>query len=231
MRRLRYINLILALSICLIPSLLRAQEDGYSDYMAKVERQSLLYRGKIEKRYNFKYTGTYFAFQDQYVSGSIMYNKKLYRDVLLNLNSFTDEVSVRLSESHLPIVLDKTLIEWFKLGDNHFVRVSGDKVLADGFYQVLVDDGDRLYKKIYQAYREELSGSGQQTYVERLFTPEITYYVSKEGEPFVKVSGKGTFVKLYKEDKKEINRYFREASKTEIRNKDLSYTKVMEVVR
>ena len=209
-----------------------AQKESREDYLSQVKGLSLIYRGKIEKHYSYKYKGTYFAYQEDYVPGDVYYNQKLYTDVLMNLNSHTDQILVRLTESHLPVLLDKSLVDWFVLDGRKFINMQdGDYGgLTGGYYEVLDGDETILFKKIVKEYREDLVASGQDAKIEKVFDPVINYYLYRDGVS-EKVSGKSTFVKFFKEDKKEINHIFREATRGERNDKDRLYKKVLEAVR
>lgn len=224
MRVLLYIFLTALPLLCPCFGELKAQDVDRCTYMKRVEGQSLLYRGKIEKQYSFKYKGTYFAYQEEYVEGDVYYNKKLYTGVLLNLNSFTDELSVRLSESHLPLLLEKNLVQYFTLGDKPFVNIDSQ------YYEILVDGDMVLYKKIVKEYREDLVSSGQESKIEKVFDADISYFLV-DGTQWTKVSGRGAFIKLYPQYKREIKKVFREATRAERSDKDKLYKRVMEVVR
>ncbi|MBR5610799.1 MAG: hypothetical protein IKW65_04690 [Bacteroidales bacterium] len=232
MRILIYFYIIVLPLLCLPFVDMKGQESDLNSYMKSVEGNSLLYRGKIEKHYSFKYKGTYFAYQEEYVEGKVYYNQKLYTGVLLNLNSFTDELSVRLSEGHLPVLLEKNLVDYFSLGERNFVNVrDGKKFGVDsGFYEVLTEGEERLLKRIRKEYKENLVASGQDSKIEKVFDAMIDHYIVK-GDKWVKVTGKGTFVKWCPERKKEINAIFRDAGRAERNEKDRLYKRMMEATR
>ena len=52
-----------------------------------------------------------------------------------------------------------------------------------------------------------------------------------KGEEWIRVTGKGTFTKLFRENKKDINEVFRSAPRIVRNDKDMLYKRVMEVVR
>lgn len=232
MRIFKYIFLVVLPLLSLPFAEVKGQGPDLNSYMKSVEGNSLLYRGKIEKHYSFKYKGTYFAYQEEYVEGNVYYNRKLYCGVLLNLNSFTDELSVRLSESHLPVLLEKNLVDYFTMGERKFVNVTDGKQYGvdPGFYEVLADGEERLMKRIRKEYKENLVASGQDSKIEKVFDAVIDHYIVK-GDKWVKVTGKGTFVKWCPERKKEINAIFRDAGRAERNEKDRLYKRMMEAMR
>lgn len=225
MRKFPYIYYLTILFLLCLPIVETvAQNKDLNTYLENVQGNSLLYRGRIEKHYSFKYKGTYFVYQEEYVAGDVYYNKKLYTGVLLNLNAETDELSVRLTSSHLPVSLDKSLVEHFTLGEKRFVNVRG------GYYEILVEGDVPLMKKTTKEYRENLVSSGQDSKIEKVYDSVLEYYLVK-GEEWIRVTGKGTFTKLFRENKKDINEVFRSAPRIVRDDKDMLYKRVMEVVR
>lgn len=232
MKIFKYIFLVVLPLLSLPFAEVKGQGPDLNSYMKSVEGNSLLYRGKIEKHYSFKYKGTYFAYQEEYVEGKVYYNQKLYTGVLLNLNSFTDELSVRLSEGHLPVLLEKNLVDYFSLGERNFVNVrDGKKFGVDsGFYEVLTEGEERLLKRIRKEYKENLVASGQDSKIEKVFDEVLDYYIVK-GDKWVRITGKGTFVKWSPQNKKKINAIFRNAGRAERDDKDRLYKRMMEAIR
>lgn len=232
MRPIPFFSLAVLLFLCISTSAVFGQDEDKNQYMSEVQGQSLLYRGKIEKHYSFKYRGTYFAYQEDFVVGQVYYNRKLYTGVLLNLNAQNDQLLVRQSNTHLPVVLDKTLVDWFVLGDKRFAKIEegGEIGLTGGYYEVFIDGKYQVLKKITKEYREELVASGQDSRIDKVFGEVTDYYIRQNGE-YVRITGKSTFVKIFKEYKKDINRVYRDATRAVRSDKDVLYRKVMEAVR
>lgn len=232
MRIVPNICLVFIILISFFPVRLRAQEDDSQVYMSEVNGLSTLFRGKIEKHYGFRYTGTYFAYQEDFVLGEVYYNKKLYKGIYLNLNSHTDQLQVKQNKSSLPIRLEKGLVDWFVMQDRTFVRVKDgpEGSLEGGYYEILVDGRYKLLKRIIKNYREDLNSTGGQSQIVRVFDPEIIYYLN-DGNGWIEVKGKRTFVKQFGLYKREINEIFSGATRSELDEKDGVYKKIMEVVK
>lgn len=198
-------------------------------YESVVGMNSLLYRGRIERRYAYRYSGTYFAYHDKYVKGEVYFNKRLYTEVLVNLNSHRDRVSVRHSENQMPVILDRNYLEWFKMGSRLFINVDEGEYdgLESGYYEVIYEDSSRrLLKKIVKEYKEVL----ERSVVEIQFTPKIEYYVAENGTATA-VKGKKGFIGLYPARKKEIKRIFRDAPVVVRDDKDRLFKLFMEGIR
>jgi hypothetical protein len=226
------IYLVLILIASLVPVHAFAQEEDSQVYMSEVEGLSILFRGKIEKHYGYRYTGTYFAYQEDFVLGDIFYNKKLYKGVYINLNSHTDQLLVKQNKTSLPIRVEKFLVDWFMMDGRTFVRVKDgpEGSLEGGYYEVLVDDRYKLLKRIRKNYREDLNSSGQQSQIVRVFDQETAYYLN-DGYGWIEVKGKKTFAKQFPLYKKEINSIFNGATRQDREEKDGLYKKIMEVVK
>ena len=122
-----HIRAVLVLLLALSFGEVSGQQYPQKSYQESVDMQSLLYRGRVERRYAYRYQGTYFAYQDKYVKGEVYFNKRHYSDVLINLNSHRDRVSVTKSEGQLPVILDRRYVEWFKMGSRLFVNIENGK--------------------------------------------------------------------------------------------------------
>lgn len=230
MRRI-LVSISSSVLLLFLSTAISAQSSDYHNYITKANDKALIYRGKIERHYTYSYKGTYFAFQEDFTPGVVFYNKKRYEDVLINLNSNRDVLLVKYDDTSLPVIMDKKLVEWFVLDDRDFVNVTdGAEIgLEDGYYEVLVEGENQILKKIYKEYREDISSTGHAR-IEIIFDSILEYFILTP-DGYLPISGKKTFVKLFNEDKKEINRVFKGATRVERQDKDMLYRKVMEVVK
>lgn len=202
------------------------------NYLSKVEGDALIYRGEIEQPYNFRYSGTYFAYAESYSEGFIYFNDKLYEGVLINLNAHTGQVSVKQTKDHLAVHLKKELVKWFVMGDHFFINLTDmERVgMASDYYEVLEDGEIRLLKRVTKECREDLTSNGQNSSITRVFESRCEYYIEKGGQ-YTKVKGKRTFIKLFGDKKREINQTFRDAPKVVRHDKDEMYKRVIREIR
>ncbi|MCF0167450.1 MAG: hypothetical protein HUJ93_02225, partial [Bacteroidales bacterium] len=156
---------------------------------------SNLVRNRLAVKYPYMLgSGTPFAYQYDYVRGSILYDKVLYEDVLLNLNSEMGEVSIKINPEYHPTVLETNLVEWFTLGDRRFENIGGT------YYEVLSQgNAMTLYKKISKYYSEQIEG--QQ--LKKNFTDINTFFVDS-GEGMVQIKNAKAVYKNYPESRKEV---------------------------
>jgi len=152
MNRLFYCIIALLFVLCSHDPSLKAQENtDYSVFMRNAGNNAVLYRGNRAFYYNLRYNGHYFWETVDFKLGTVMYNGKLYRDVLLNIDACRNEVQVKCPEQFFSVILPSKGIEWFTIGDKLFEIPSGvvKGKVYEGFHEVLLKDGDvTVYKKV-----------------------------------------------------------------------------------
>lgn len=190
----------------LFDSRLVDQNADYDKFVANAGELSNLYRGAAPIEYRFKYTGTYFAYSDNYEKGNVLYNGRIYKNVLLNLNAHNDDLQIKIVKSGLFVTLNKAFVQSFTIGNLKYINVgrvltnekfSGgvfdsviegveesflDNLLAPGYYEIIHDGYLKLLKKTKKIYSERInqSASADKSQVERTFTGTSTYYLIKD---------------------------------------------------
>lgn len=225
----------LLLAIQITPSY--SQESGdYELFMEEAKELSNLYRGAAPLNYRFIYTGTYFAYSSEYVQGNVFYNHKLYKDVLLNLNSHLDELYVFVKENGMPVMLNKEFVERFNIGTRNFInfKFNGtNATLQDGYYEVLWSNNrDRLIKKNRKKYEERVNQTahiGTDSKVERIFLSSNHYYLlnnrtSKEIKRAAHIRS------FYGVSSSKIRKHIRENELDVRHNKDVAFTSIVEFI-
>lgn len=179
----------------------------YETYMESSGQLSPIYRGRKSFTYNFLYNGHCFWKSEKFELGSIMYNGKLYDNILINLDCCRNELLVKESEVSMSVVLDRSKIEWFTMGDKMFrpIDLSKGKNLVDGFYQVLFENDDySVYKNVIKIiqYGEGTHNGAEIGYddpdyrydINDFFANNTRYYREMDGK--IKRIGKGKAKKL-----------------------------------
>lgn len=195
----RFVFLVLAM---LVPSLHGvAQNDfEFSRFQEEAGKLSTLYRGKAPSYVHMLYNGTYFWSSPEFRSGSVQYNGKVYRDVLLNIDAFTQNLQVRSAEGMPPVELVRDFVEWFTIGDERYVN--GDTVsdeLPDGYFQLLSESPALVLFRVDKPLRSDVNnvnGSAigyedpnYRSKVLNYFSYQPSYYMQKKGK-WKKVSRK-----------------------------------------
>ncbi len=127
---------------------MRAQEE--------IQRMSdtppMLYRGMVAKSYPSNFNGTPYWDTLGFQKGSVMYNGRLYEDVLVNVDAEEQKLVVRQTMDTAPTNPDGRQVEWFTWGDAFFVNLQYLDIPAQsGFYQLLSDSAPAIFKRVDKA--------------------------------------------------------------------------------
>ena len=209
-------------------------------FVATAQEYSNLYRGSSPMQYRFKYTGTYFAYSDNFEKGDVWYNGKLYKDVFLNLNSHRDELYVKVEKTGLIVKLNSDFVQDFSIGKRNYTfvaekitdKISPEKYIDSGYYELLYSGDAKLYKKIRKTYSERInhfvsSTTGSQ--IERIFSANVRYYLLKEGK-IIRIKRVSNLLSVYRDQKKDLRQYARRANLEFHEDKDFAMSMVMKYV-
>ena len=147
-----------------VPYCIRVSELGpAATAIAKVppsEMPSMLYRGRVATNYNRYFNGTPYLDTLSFREGTVMYNGRLYDNVLMRLNSYENKLEVRQDANAYPSCPDPRQISWFSFDGRIFVNLKYQGLEAqEGFYELLSDSGQTLYSKVSKAYYRSDTGS------------------------------------------------------------------------
>lgn len=106
------------------------------------QEETTLYRGRSPKSYPFKHNGTYYWQSGDYAPADICYNGKQYRQVLANIDAYSQNLLVIPAKEALPILLNRDQVAWFRWNGYLFVNLQylGYPDAPAGFFEVLKDD-------------------------------------------------------------------------------------------
>lgn len=216
-------NCFLLFFLLFIPGFLAAQDvSDYSYFMGQSGMKSNVYRGEIAFRYPFKYEGTYYAYQEEYEKGDVVYNQKTYSGLLLNLNSHIDELCVQAYDEIVATYLKKELVSSFTLGNKEFVHLTLPEY--NGYFQVLYRGDVIIYKKIKKNYMEEVDQSvlGSNMMLERVFNPINKYYLVRDNV-FYSIDTKRQFLQCFSNtaEKRSAKRFLSTRGVSFRKDKDL----------
>lgn len=109
----------------------------------------MLYRGMVAKSYPSNFNGTPYWDTLGFQKGSVMYNGRLYQDVLVNVDAEEQKLVVRQSMDSAPTNPDGRQVEWFTWGNAFFVNLQYLDIPAQtGFYQLLSDSTPAVFKRV-----------------------------------------------------------------------------------
>jgi len=200
---MRFQRIFLAAAAFLTATLLlRAQnpDQALSEYQQDAGGLSTLYRGKLQKPLTFRYNGTFYLDSRTFRSGDLLYNGKYYRDILMNVDAYTQDLVVRPQANSSGVVLHRDALAWFRFDDRLFVnlRYLGYDKAPEGFYEVLRDGREpilRMGVKRFGTSTGALSAAEEETLdgnyspdVVNIFTRHDRYYVLKPDGSLEKIS-------------------------------------------
>lgn len=211
MKRILYILLFV-----FSPVLIQAQSHERADYAGAAGEKSLLYRGRLAPEYNFRFNGHCYAESKEFLPGSVMYNGRLYENVLLNIDAYAD---LLLARYVMITALARDYVDYTVIGGRRYVNLNYQGRCKDaptGFCEELYTAGDLgFYSKITKRldsddgyHNGEDIGYYDPDYMEYVKTPTgdqklhryfyriQKYYVVKDGRA-VQVKSKRAFLKLF----------------------------------
>ena len=194
---------LLVAFLAMVPALLFSQ-DGNVD-VSKYD--AAIFRGPVVEAYPHYVRGTAYLNSSEFQKEMVVYNRKLYYNVKLNLDVFRDIVCVMVPESTIEMVLDSPLVESFTLNGKEFVNASGVEGLERSFYEKLYGGGNMLLKETVKKYHRVDKGNVE-------FYSTVKYFLVKDGKA-ARVKGMKAFKKLYPEKKKVLRKYRIELSHTD----------------
>ena len=189
--------------LAIVPASLFSQ-DGNVD-VSKYD--AAIFRGPVVEAYPHYVRGTAYLNSSEFQKEMVVYNRKLYYNVKLNLDVFRDIVCVMVPESTIEMVLDSPLVESFTLNGKEFVNASGVEGLERSFYEKLYGGGNMLLKETVKKYHRVDKGNVE-------FYSTVKYFLVKDGKA-ARVKGMKAFKKLYPEKKKVLRKYRIELSHTD----------------
>ena len=194
---------LLVAFLAMVPALLFSQ-DGNVDVS---KWDAAIFRGPVVEAYPHYVRGTAYLNSSEFQKEMVVYNRKLYYNVKLNLDVFRDIVCVMVPESTIEMVLDSPLVESFTLNGKEFVNASGVEGLERSFYEKLYGGGNMLLKETVKKYHRVDKGNVE-------FYSTVKYFLVKDGKA-ARVKGMRAFKKLYPEKKKVLRKYRIELSHTD----------------
>jgi len=97
----------------------------------------LLYRGRVAKKYDNYYNGTPYYDTTSFLNASVMYNGRLYEDVLLRYDACENKLELRRDYEMSPTYPDENHVSWFRRDGRLFVNLRYQGVDApSGFFEL-----------------------------------------------------------------------------------------------
>lgn len=181
-----------------------------SHYMAESDVYAPIYNGKIPPAYSYDVEGTFFLESLDHYKGSLVYDGKLYTDLVLNLNVHLDELYISKPGKRISSIVAKEFVSSFTLGDMQFEQIRKEEepgVPQSGYYQVLFKGQHvKMLKRTRKLYG---SNTPQEGHASHIFTAATTYYVVCDGI-YTPVKNKGSFLGALASQKKQLKQFIKD---------------------
>ncbi|SNR66250.1 hypothetical protein [Lutibacter flavus] len=173
-----------------------------------------IYNGiEYEKKYRTLGESHEFYITSQFLNGDIVYDSQPYFNIEMKYDVFEDELIVKLPSQYggsIIIKLIKEKIDSFNINNNRFVRIYiGDKEqiseINRSFYQVLYQSN---YIKLYKKHRKTKLARSDKDFIYNVFKEQIESYIYYD-KKYHQVKSKGDFLRLFPEQKKRINAFYK----------------------
>ena len=194
-------------------SILWAQEERFANappfsfihsYQQATGTNAALFNGKASTPYPRTFINHPYFETNSYVKGTLCYNSVVYKDILMLIDLFRDEITVISPDSPYRIVLENEKIDYAILHGCTFVTSVDKKGVKDKLLVMLHNGTYPVTKKYRLAINEEKSSNVLS--LTRSFKTNIQYAVYVDGA-FYPVKSKNSMLKLFPERKQELNDY------------------------
>lgn len=194
-------------SVCFVHA---QTSDIISHYLDESGVYAPIYNGKIPPAYSYDVEGTFFLESLENYKGSMVYDGKLYTDLVLNLNVHLDELYISKPGKRISSIVAKEFVSSFTLSDMHFEQIRKEEepgVPQNGYYQVLYKGPHvKMLKRTRKLYG---SNTPQEGHASHIFTATTSYYVVCNGI-YTSVKNKGSFLGALASHKKQLKQFIKE---------------------
>lgn len=180
-----------------------------------------VFRGELAEKYNFPIDGTVYAYSDEFETGEVVFNGKLYSGLMMNLNAHRDELQVAIGSTGERMALRRELVGDFIVGKRKYTSLCGERAvkgLQQGYYQVLHRGDDMLLKRIHKTVSDRIESFTRQTV--KVFTTKHRYYLVKDGKVYT-IKNESGLAKFYRQDKDRIKDYVKRNHGMRVERDDL----------
>ena len=199
---------------------------------------SVLFRGKQAVRVNFPANGNPYWEQPDFVSGEVVFEDNLYRDILLNIDAWNQRALVKNPSSPQAVALTPAQTASLTVNGRQFVGVGPDEALPEGFYEVFGTGPEQIFKHVEKELNTSVSnvngsiiGYYDENYrsdVYRYFAIKTLYYFRNAEGEYVRFRNKGSLLRQFPSDRrKEIRKAVKAAGITSSRENFDAYCKAV----
>ena len=196
-------------------------------YLGKADNQALIYAGELEATYSNQLEGHPYLETNEYRAGTLSFDNILYPNVQMRLNVHSENLILLTPDRRLPIVVPSDRIDFARFPDYDvfYAEPLGEKgALAKGFYARLHDGTCSLWKRTTKG----LERWTNERILTQRFVEKTAYYICKGDGVFHPVNNKRTFMKLFKEHKRQLSRYMKSQGLSFRKDKELTLKRLID---
>jgi len=190
-------------------SRLTAYDNTINKFYTAIGDESRLYNGK---EYHGDYPGITGSanFNDaaDWSLGNVFYDGYLYKNVKIQYDLYKDLIVIPAYSSYLKISLINQKLTGFDIFGHHFIYIQNnpaiDGTVHSGIYDELYSGKIHVLCKRSKSIQQDHGTNAITTY----FVYSADYYIFKNNHYFT-VSGKGDFLDVLKDKKKELQQFIR----------------------
>jgi len=178
------------------------------EYVNSAKDQAVIFNGKEQVPYDLNYKNHPYLVTPEYLSGELLHNNVLYKEIPLRLDLYRDEIVTRMPNTPYNIALEKEKVTEASIAGFRVIRHNEGlwPNIPKGNYLILLSDG--IYP-IIKKYQVVLDQKIVDQSVEYTFRIRERFYVYKDNTCYP-VSNKGSILNLFPDKKKELTAYIKQ---------------------
>lgn len=178
---------------------------------------SVLFRGKQANPYQHAANGNPYWSSTTFVPAEIVFEGRLYDDILVNIDAITGQVLVRKDGYPIAIALPVGSVSSITTESGRFERIpDGLGVIPEGLYEILGDGELKVYKHVRKQLKtgvQNMNGDpigyvdpGYRSDVHNYYAISRTYYFKDSDGRFSRIRNKRDLTKKFPERRSEIRK-------------------------
>lgn len=187
-----------------------------TEFQKRAGIQSTLLRGEQAEWYGFPANGNPYWYSADYFIGDIEVQGHVYYDVALNIDAVTQRALVLVPGSQVAVALPPSRVSRIDSDNLHFVGITGDGPLSEGFYQVLGDGELKIYRAVHKHLETstdivngEHIGYYDKNYrydVQRYFEIKSDYWFRGTDGQFKRIRNKNSLFRCFGDRRRELRK-------------------------
>jgi hypothetical protein len=180
-------------------------------YHQSIGQSSGLYSGIEFKPHAPNITGIPNYLNNDWNSGTVIYNHVVYRNVLLKYDLVDNQLVALLYNQVIPYILNQNSVQYFTVGSHHFVYAAADSVqharessFVPGFYEQVYNSKSEVLIRYEKTVETQTSSSSIESY----YSDKTRLYLKNQGI-YYEVSGNSAVAKVLKDQKKPVQQYLK----------------------